>query len=148
MKYAELTPGRVISSGTYAVTEEEILAFARQYDPQPFHIDREQAARTRWKGLIASGFHTCAMAMRLFTTAVLQDSESIGSPGLDYVKWLHPVRPGDALTLTATVLEAKPSKSGTVGAVRMRWQLFNQSGIAVLDLTATSLFDLQQTHIQ
>ena len=143
MKYAELTLGRVVTSGSYAVTEEEIIEFARHYDPQPFHVDKEQAARTRWNGLIASGFHTCAIAMRLFTTAVLLDSESIGSPGLDYVNWPHPVRPGDVLTLKATVVEARPSKSGKVGVVKMHWQLFNQNGAVVLDLSATSLFNLQ-----
>ena len=143
MKYSELVAGRVITCNPYTLSEQEILEFARQFDPQPFHIDKEQALQTRWKGLIASGFHTCAIAMRMVAAEVLPGSGSMGSPGLDYVKWPHPVRPGDTLTLKVNILESKRSNSGNVGVIHWQWQLFNQDEIVVLDLAATSLFTLK-----
>jgi acyl dehydratase len=143
MKFAEFHAGQVIEAGPYAVTEEEVLAFACQYDPQWFHTDPEAAATGRFGGLIASGWHTCAIGMRLLTEAALHGSESFASPGLAYVKWLHPVRPGDALTVRATVLEVRCAASKpTLGIVRWQWRMLNQSGVEVLDLEATSLFDL------
>ena len=145
MKFAEFHAGQVLEAGPYAVTEEEVLAFARQYDPQWFHTDPEAAARGRFGGLIASGWHTCAIGMRLLTDAVLHGSESFASPGLGHVKWLHPVRPGDALTVRAEVLEVRCAASKpTLGIVRWQWHMFNQAGVEVLDLEATSLFDLSR----
>ena len=145
MKFAEFHAGQVIEAGPHAVTEAEVLAFARQYDPQWFHTDPQAAAQGRFAGLIASGWHTCAIGMRLMTDAVLQGSESFASPGLGYVKWLHPVRPGDALTVRATVLEVRCAASKpTLGIVRWRWRMHNQAGVEVLDLEATSLFDLSR----
>ena len=123
--------------------EAEIIRFAKAYDPQWFHTDTEAAARGRFSGLIASGWHTCAVAMRLAAEAALQDSESFASPGVEQIKWPHPVRPGDLLRLRATVLEVRRARSqATLGILRWRWQLFNASHIEVLDLEATSLFDL------
>ena len=144
MKFAEFTPGLVITAGPHAVSEREILDFARQWDPQWFHVDPARAdAESRFGGLIGSGWHTCGIAMRLVTEAALQGSESFASPGLAYVKWPAPVRPGDALTLTATVLDARTARSqSTLGILRWRWQLHNQHGVEVLDLEATSLFAL------
>jgi acyl dehydratase len=145
MKFADFHAGQVIEAGPYALTEGEVLAFARQYDPQWFHTDPQAAAQGRFAGLIASGWHTCAIGMRLMTDAVLQGSESFASPGLGYVKWLHPVRPGDALTVRATVLEVRCAASKpTLGIVRWRWRMHNQAGVEVLDLEATSLFDLSR----
>ena len=143
MKFADFHPGQVIETGPHVVNEEELLQFARAWDPQWFHTDPEAAAQGPFGGLIASGWHTCGIAMRLAVQAALHDSESYASPGLAYVKWLHPVRAGDALTLRATVLETRRSESRPeLGILRWRWQMFNQSGIEVLDLEATSLFDL------
>ena len=143
MKFSEFHAGQVVEAGPYLVTEGEILAFARQYDPQWFHTDPQAAAQGRFGGLIASGWHTCAIGMRLLTDAALQGSESFASPGLAYVKWLHPVRPGDALKVCATVLETRCAASKpTLGIVRWRWRMFNQSDVELLDLEATSLFDL------
>jgi acyl dehydratase len=142
MKFAELYPGQVIEVGDYAVTEEEILEFARKYDPQPFHIDKTAAEDTRWGGLISSGFHTCSMGMRMLVDHILKDSESMGSPGLDYVKWISPVRPGDRLHMQVKVLDVQPSKSGRVGVVRWAWHMFNQDNQPVLELAAVSLFTL------
>ena len=143
MKFAEFHLGQVVEAGPYLVSEAELLQFANAYDPQWFHTDAAAAAQGRFGGLIASGWHTCGMAMRLATDAMLHGSESFASPGLAYVKWTHPVRPGDALSLLATVLETRRSqKQATLGVLRWRCQLFNQRGIEVLDLEATSLFQL------
>ena len=107
MKFAEFHAGQVIEAGPYAVSEDEVLRFATAYDPQWFHTDPEAAARGPFGGLIASGWHTCGIAMRLAADAALAGSESFASPGLAYVKWPNPVRPGDALRLRATVLDVE-----------------------------------------
>ena len=141
--FEDIEPGGVYELGTRTVTESEIVAFAREWDPQPFHTDPEAAKESVFGGLIASGWHTCGIAMRLGADAALEGSESFASPGLAYVKWTHPVRPGDALRLRATVIETRRARSQpALGILRWRWQLFNQQGTEVLDLEATSLFDL------
>ena len=146
MRFAEFAPGQVITAGPYEVGEAELLQFAGAYDPQWFHTDPGAAAQGRFGGLIASGWHTCGIAMRLVADAALAGSESFASPGLAYVKWPHPVRPGDRLTLRATVIETRRSRSQPhLGILRWRWQLFNQQQREVLDLEATSLFDLAGT---
>ena len=143
MKFADFRPGQTIVHGPAVLSEADILAFARAYDPQWFHVDPVRAANSRWQGLIASGWQTCAIAMRLAIEAALEDSESFGSPGVEHLKWLEPVRPGDALMLHAHVLDIRRSKSQPdLGVLRWRWQLVNQRDIAVLELVATSLFDL------
>lgn len=142
MKFIDLTPGRVIELGPRAVSEAEIIEFARRYDPQYFHVDPVRAAASRWRGLIASGWFTASIAMEMIVPAVLEGSGSIGSPGIDKLEWLHPVRPGDALRLKVTVLDSRLSKSGSTGVVRWQWELGNQEGIAVLRLVATSLFEV------
>lgn len=143
MRFAGFHAGQVIEAGPYELTADEILAFARSYDPQWFHTDPEAAASGRFGGLIASGWHTCGIAMRLVADAALAGSESFASPGLQYVKWPHPVRPGDHLSLRAEVIEVRTARSrSSLGILRWRWRLFNQRKIEVLDLEATSLFDL------
>ena len=143
MKFDDFAAGQVLRYGPVSVAEADIVSFARQYDPQWFHVDAERAKAGRWQGLIASGWQTCGIAMRLAVEGALRDSESFGSPGLDYLKWLAPVRPGDALTLMAEVLEVRRSeRQPTLGIVRWRWNLVNQDEAAVLELVATSLFDL------
>jgi acyl dehydratase len=145
MKFAEFHAGQVIEAGPHHVDEASVLAFAREFDPQWFHADPDAAAQGRFGGLIASGWHTCAIAMRLGADAALQGSESFASPGVAHIKWPHPVRPGDALRLRASVIEARRARSQvTLGILRWRWQLFNQHGREVLDLEATSLFDLSK----
>ncbi|MEJ8840660.1 MaoC family dehydratase [Ramlibacter sp. AN1133] len=141
MRFANFRAGQQITAGPYLVGEEEILAFARQYDPQWFHTDAAAAAQGPFEGLIASGWHTCAIAMRLAVEGALRGSESYASPGISGIRWPHPVRPGDALSLVATVLEVRRSRSG-LGVLRWQWQLFNQRGTEVLDLESTSLFRL------
>jgi acyl dehydratase len=143
MRFADLTPGRSIECGTASLTEEEILAFGRDYDPQWFHTDASRAAAGPWEGLIASGWQTCGLAMRLIVRTILAGSESFGSPGLTYLKWENPVRPGDDLRCTVVVLERRVARSNErLGIVRWRWRLVNQRDEPVLDLEATSLFNL------
>lgn len=143
MKFADFRNGQVIEAGPYEIEADEIVRFAKAYDPQWFHTDPQAAQQGRFQGLIASGWHTCAIAMRLVTDAALAGSESFASPGIDQIRWPRPVRPGDALRLTATVIEARRSASrGELGILRWRWQLRNQHGAEVLDLVATSLFAL------
>lgn len=146
MKFAEFHTGQIIEGGPFQVDADEIVSFASAYDPQWFHTDASAAVHGRFGGLIASGWHTCGIAMRLVADAVLQGSESFASPGLQYVKWPHPVRPGDQLRLRAEVLDTRISRSQrSLGVLRWRWQLFNQVQVEVLDLEATSFFDLTMT---
>lgn len=143
MRFADFHTGQRLTAGPATLTEDEIVSFARRWDPQWFHTDPARAAQSRWSGLIASGWQTCGVAMRLAVDHVLDRSESFGSPGLEYLKWLQPVRPGDALTLHAEVQDVRRSeRQPTLGILKWRWQLVNQHGQAVLDLVATSLFDL------
>lgn len=146
MKFAEFHVGQVIEAVPHVLTQDELLRFARDWDPQWFHTDPAAAEAGPFQGLIASGWQTCGIAMRLIADAVLAGSESYASPGLAYVKWPHPVRPGDALSVRATVLQVRRSSSQPhLGLLRWRWQLFNQAGREVLDLEATSLFDLNRS---
>jgi acyl dehydratase len=143
MRFEQFQPGMIINGGRRAVTEAEIIEFAHRYDPQWFHTDPVRAQNSRWKGLISSGWMTCAIAMDLAVKSVLADSESIGSPGIEQLKWLNPVRPGDELELRIEVMETRLSRSGSVGVVKWRWVLTTQAGVPVLDMTATSLFQLK-----
>jgi acyl dehydratase len=143
VRFAELTAGRVIHLGPASLSEREIIAFARAYDPQWFHTDPARAATSLWQGLIASGWQTCGVAMRLVCDHILAGSESFGSPGLAYLKWENPVRAGDELRLEVEVLDQRVAKSKpTLGIVRWRWRLVNQRAEPVLELEATSLFGL------
>jgi acyl dehydratase len=142
MKFAEIRPGMVLNAGRRTITEPEIIEFATRYDPQWFHTDPARAAGSRWQGLIASGWQTCSIAMQLLVQNVLADSESIGSPGLEQVKWPNPLRPGDEVALRVEVLETRVSGSGKMGIVRWRWILTTSAGVQVLDIIGTSLFAL------
>ena len=142
MRYAQLQPGLVLTSGRRLVGESEIIEFAKRYDPQYFHVDAQRAASSRWSGLISSGWLTCSIAMYLAVTSVLHDSESIGSPGIEQLKWPNPVRPGDEVELRMEVLDTRVSRSGKLGVVRWQWTLTTQKKEPVLELIATSLFEL------
>lgn len=146
MKFSELHEGQVLEFGNYLMSEAEIIEFARRYDPQRFHVDVAAAQASNWKGIIASGFHTCSVAMRLIVDNVLIGSESSGSPGLSSISWLKPVRPGDTLSMRVEVLQVQLSQSRGTGVVFWKWQLANQRAEVVLDLVATSLFDLRKLH--
>ncbi|MCV6905838.1 MAG: MaoC family dehydratase [Achromobacter xylosoxidans] len=143
MKFADFKDGMLIKAGPVTITEAEILEFARKYDPQWFHTDLKRAAEGRWGGLIASGWHTCALAMRMAVDAALHDSESFGSPGLGEVRGRTPVRPGDQLRLEARGQGARTSAARPDrGIITWAWTVINQHDEAVLELDATSLFDL------
>jgi acyl dehydratase len=138
--FEDYLPGAVFTAGAMPVTAAEILEFARKYDPQPMHTDPDAAAKGRFGGLIASGWHTGAMMMRLFADNFLSPESSIASPGLDELRWLQPVRPGDVLSLRVTILEARRSKSRPEqGIVHSLVEVLNQRGEAVMSLKPVSL---------
>jgi acyl dehydratase len=115
-------------SPTRTLSAQQITAFAREYDPQAYHTDEEAAKSTPFGGLIASGWQTCAVGMRLMCDGYLLETSCIGSPGLDELRWFKPVRPGDALRLRTTVVEQAPSaKNPARGTVKFRWEILNQS---------------------
>lgn len=123
------------------LTRESILEYAQRYDPQPFHVDEEAAKRSPYGGLIASGWHTVSLAMRMICDAYLLDAASLGSPGVNQVRWLKPVRPGDSLRLRMTVLEAKPSTSKPDrGTVLHRWDVLNQDSETVMTMEGYGMF--------
>jgi len=133
--------GNVREFGAYEVTREAVLAFASQFDPQPFHLDDEAAKASLFGALSASGWHTCAMAMRMMCDDYLLESSSLGSPGLDQVRWLKPVFPGDTLSVRLTVLEARPMGSRPhVGLVQSQWEVMNQDRVVVLSMTGWGMF--------
>lgn len=143
LKFEEFKISQTLKAGPYDVNEDEVLEYAKQWDPQWFHTDPIKANKGPFGGLIASGWHTCAIAMRLAADAFLHDSESYASPGLAYIKWPNPMRPGDQLTLHVSILEKRISKSNpSLGILRWRWQLINQVDKEVLDLEVTSLFKI------
>ncbi|HPL78409.1 MAG TPA: MaoC family dehydratase [Burkholderiaceae bacterium] len=139
--WEDMPVGSTRDLGTITPTAEEIVAFATQFDPQPFHLDEEAAKQSVFGGLCASGWHTCSMAMRLMVTNFLLESSSQGSPGLENIKWLKPVFPGDTLRLQHTVVESRPmTKRLDVGLVRTVWAMFNQRGEQVLHMEGWGMF--------
>lgn len=139
--WEDLVPGTMRELGSVTPTAEETIAFARQFDPQPFHLDEEAAKASLFGSLSASGWHTCAMAMRLMVDNFLVDSSSLGSPGLENIKWLKPVHPGDTLSLRHHIIESRPLASKPhVGLVRTKWEMRNQHGDQVLHMEGFSMF--------
>ena len=133
--------GEVEQIGAKRVDKDEIIAFARQFDPQPFHVDEAAAKQSMYGGLIASGWHTGAMVMRMMCDAYLLQSASAGSPGLDNLKWLKPVRPGDTIRAQRTTLETRASKSKPdIGIVSNLWEVFNQDGEMVMSIQGYGMF--------
>jgi len=133
--FEDYIPGAVFEYGEIRVDEAEIIEFARRFDPQDMHVDAEAARRGRFGGLIASGWHTAAMMMRLVAENFLPKKASLGSPGIDELRWLRPVRPGDVLRLRVTVLEATRSRSRPDrGVVRSLMEVLNQDGEVVMSL--------------
>lgn len=133
--------GKVREFGAYTVTADEIMDFAKKFDPQPFHLSEEAGKASLFGGLCASGWHTCALAMRMMCDAYLLESASLGSPGIDQLRWLKPVFPGDVLSLRMEVLEARPMASKPhVGLVKSRWEMRNQHGEPVLTMEGWGMF--------
>ena len=129
--FDDLTVGMRFKGGEVTVSKEDILRFAREYDPQPFHLDDEAARKTMLGGLAASGWHTAAIAMRLATECRPFGPHPLLGAGVDDLRWLKPVRPGDTLRLEGEVVELLPSRSKPQGVARVRWTLYDQHGEAV-----------------
>jgi acyl dehydratase len=137
--------GEIFLTEGITITESEIIRFAMQYDPQSFHLDVTAALKSPYKGLIASGFHALSICFRMFIQKGVISACSIGSPGIDEVRWLAPVRPGDTLRTETEVLEIKPSSSKPDrGIVRMRYAGINQRGEKVISFILNHLL-LRQT---
>jgi acyl dehydratase len=142
--WEDFVVGSVREFGAMPVTREATLAFAREFDPQPFHLDDAAAADSIFGRLSASGWHTCAMAMRMMCDGYLLEAASLGSPGVDNVRWLKPVFPGDSLRLRMSVLQARPMNSRPgVGLVRSHWQMFNQHDQEVLTMEGWGMFRMR-----
>src|SRR2546425_987626 len=139
--FEDFRVGMVIEQPGPTLTRDDILEFARRYDPQPMHLDEEAAKRSIYGGLIASGWQTASLTTRMMCDSYLLDSSSLGSPGMKEVSWPRPVRPGDTLRLRMTVLETKPSTSKPDrGSVLHRWEVFNQAGEPVLRMEGIGMF--------
>jgi len=139
--FEDFTVGQRVAIGSVVVDEAELIAFAQRYDPQPFHVDAEKARASIYGGRIASGWHTCAMVMRLACDAYLLQAASLGSPGVEKIEWLAPVRPGDRLSAWREVLESRPSRSKPDrGTVYTRLEAENQDGRLVMRMHAWSMF--------
>lgn len=139
--FEDLEIGRETEFGRYEVTREEVLDFARKYDPQPFHLSDEAAAKTHFGRLAASGWHTCAMTMAVIARRVMaEDQAGLGSPGVDELRWLKPVYPGDTLIVRGRILEKTPSRSKPeIGSFRTQTEVTNQDGVAVMRFTSIVL---------
>jgi len=139
--FEDFEPGKTIDVGSRTVSEEEIIEFASKYDPQPFHIDKDAAAKSIYGGIIASGWHTCGMIMRLMVDGFLKEAASLGSPGVDEIRWIKPVRGGDTLHVTTTALDAKPSGSKPDrGVIVTLWEAKNQHGELVATVKGMGMF--------
>lgn len=139
--WEDFPAGQQREFGATRVTRDAVLDFAQQFDPQPFHLDDAAAEASLFGRLAASGWHTCAMAMRMMCDAYLLDAASLGSPGLDQLRWHHPVHPGDTLRMRMDVLEARPMNSRPdVGLVRSRWEVLNQHDQTVLSMEGWGMF--------
>lgn len=142
MQYFEdIVPGTKQAFGAYPVTREEVIAFARAYDPQPFHLSDEAAATTHFGRLSASGWHTCAMTMAMLVENLKANEQAgLGSPGIEDLRWLKPVYPGDTLRCETEILDKRASNSRPeMGSYRTRTTVFNQDNIAVMAFVSTGL---------
>ncbi len=140
--FEDFKVGQVIELGSCTVSKDEIIAFARKFDPQPFHIDEAAAERSIYGGLIASGMHTCSIFMRLLYDGLLSRAASMGSPGQDELRWIKPVRPGDTLSARGLVEELIPSRSKPDrGLIRTTYEVFNQDGDKVMTLRGIGMFE-------
>ncbi len=133
--------GERIVVGSVVVDKEEVIEFASRYDPQAFHVDEEAAKQSIYGGLIASGWHSCALIMRLICDSYMLEAASLGSPGVENVRWPKPVRPGDTLTAYRTTAESRESRSRPeAGIVKTLWEVENQNGEMVMTMSGINLF--------
>lgn len=148
MRYFEdLEVGAETDFGSYEVTREEVLEFARKYDPQPFHLSDEAAAKTHFGRIAASGWHTAAMTMAVIARYVVADEQAgLGSPGIDELRWLKPVYPGDTLFVRGKIIETRPSQSKPqMGSFRTETTVTNQDGVPVMRFTSIVLIRRRPT---
>ena len=144
--FEDFFAGQEIELGTRSVSEEEIIAYATQFDPQPFHVDHDAAAASMFGGVIASGWHTCSMMMRMVVDGLMAASSSMGSPGVDKVRWILPVRAGDTLAVTylTTAVKASASRPDR-GVVWSTWKAVNQHGQLVCTIEGMGMFGRRPT---
>jgi acyl dehydratase len=144
--FEDIQVGEKQSFGSYAVTREEVLEFARKYDPQPFHLSDEEAAKTHFGRLAASGWHSCAMAMAMLVEHFKEvEHAGLGSPGIDELRFLKPVYPGDVLRIESEVLEKTRSRSKPeMGSYRSQLKLLNQDGEVVVSFVAIDLIRVRE----
>jgi acyl dehydratase len=139
--FEDYRSGEVAEFGSHVVTEEEVIDFARRYDPQPFHVDADAARHSIYGGLIASGWMTAAVAMKLLVEHYVSPLSSMGSPGIDELRWLKPVRPGDRLRLRVTVLEARRSQSKPDrGMIQFLQEMINQDDETVMTIRGWGMY--------
>ena len=139
--WEDLAIGQVLEYGAHTVTREEVIEFAREFDAQPFHVDDEAAAQSPYGGLIASGWQTAGFCMRMLVDNVLSKARSLGAPGVEWLRWRQPVRPGDELRVRHHVLEKRVSKSRPyVGFVKNRFEVLNQHDAVVMEMVTQSMF--------
>lgn len=144
LAFQDFTPGRVFEHGPRRLPRDEMIAFAEEFDPQPMHLDEAAARQTMLGGLSASGWYLCCILMRMCVDAFVGRSSSMGAPGVEEVRWLLPVRPEDELSLRATVLDTRTSKSRpNMGFVRFEFELFNARGQRVMTLTTSLMLALR-----
>ncbi len=149
LTYTDFPIGHAFALGPRQISADEIIRFAQKYDPQPLHLDGESSQAQLVGGLIASGWHTCSIAMRMMCDSYLLDTISQGSGGLSEVKWLHPVRPNDILSGTATVIDRRVSRSNpALGIVTFKYVLQNQDTRQVLAMTGMGMVSTGPAELQ
>ncbi|MGF6443773.1 MaoC family dehydratase [Paraburkholderia youngii] len=144
ISFEDMEVGTSHEIGKHTFTREEIVEFARKFDPQPFHLDEAAAAESPFRGLVASGWHTCSVMMGMLVRKVLADSTSMGSPGIDEIRWLKPVRVGDTITMMNVIVDKRVSQSKPDrGIVSTRWEGINQHGDTVITVRSNGMFGLR-----
>jgi len=144
LSYEDMTVGSTTEIGKHTFTRDEIVEFAEKFDPQPFHLNEAAAEKSPFRGLVASGWHTCSVMMGMLVRNALADSTSMGSPGIDEIRWLKPVRVGDTIAMTNSVLDKRISESKPDrGIVSTQWAGINQHGETVVTVRSKGMFGLR-----
>ena len=139
--YEDLEIGQKIKLGSIKVSKKEIISFAEKFDPQPFHVNEIKAKESIFGGLCASGWHTCSLFMRILYDGFLINSAALGSPGMDAIRWLKPLRPGDTITGIGEVIKKRPSKSRPeIGSLIINYEVFNKNNELIMTLIGISIF--------
>jgi acyl dehydratase len=144
LSYEDLEVGKTYVVGSHTFQRDEVVQFAEQFDPQPFHLSEAAGEASMFRGLVASGWHTCSVMMGMLVRNFLKDSTSMGSPGVDEIRWLKPSRVGDTLTMTNTIVSKRVSASKPDrGIVETRWEGHNQHGELMVIVRSKALFGLR-----